>query len=275
MTTHLILIDGSYFIFHRYHAIKKWFEHQEKSEIPNDYLFTDSPEFIEKYNKLFVMKIKELNKKLRIKKGEIVYKYTALDCPRSDIWRTTLFNEYKSTRDNNNKDISNIFKNTYKNDLFTKSGIDKILKHKSLEADDCIAITVKMMQEKYPTIKIWIITSDMDYLQLANENVKLFDLKFNDLTNKTKSFNNPEKDLFYKIVMGDKSDNIPSIHPKCGIKTTEKYYNNKELLENKLNSNPIIKKQFEFNQKLIDFNYIPKDLKDEFINTNLNLNELF
>ena len=273
MTTHLILIDGSYFVFHRYHALVNWFKHQEEyktQNITSEYLFTESNDFMEKYNKTFISKINELNKKLKIKKGELVYKYTALDCPRSDIWRSHLYNAYKSTRDNNNKDIGTIFKTTYKNNLFNEGGIDKILKHKSLEADDCIAITVKYIQENYDNIKIWIITNDMDYLQLAGENVKLFDLKFNELTKKNKSFNNPEKDLFYKIVMGDKSDNIPAIHPKCGIKTTDKYYENKDLLEKKFNKDPSSFEQFNKNKQLIDFNCIPDDLQKEFIENNLN-----
>ena len=40
----------------------------------------------------------------------------------------------------------------------------------------------------------------MDYLQLAQSNVSLYDLKFKKLTERKSSFNNAEKDLFVKIV---------------------------------------------------------------------------
>ena len=35
---------------------------------------------------------------------------------------------------------------------------------------------------------------------------------------------NPDKDLFVKIVIGDKSDNINGIFKRCGTKTACKYY---------------------------------------------------
>ena len=57
MTTHLILIDGSYFVFHRYHALVNWFKHQKEyktQNITSEYLFTESNDFMEKYNKTFI-----------------------------------------------------------------------------------------------------------------------------------------------------------------------------------------------------------------------------
>ena len=42
-------------------------------------------------------------------------------------------------------------------------------------------------------------------------------------------FNKKFIHLFYKIVLGDKSDNILPIFKKCGPKTCEKYYENQEL----------------------------------------------
>tara|TARA_B110000114_G_scaffold183792_3_gene225910 strand:+ start:7576 stop:7800 length:225 start_codon:yes stop_codon:yes gene_type:complete len=55
------------------------------------------------------------------------------------------------------------------------------LEHPSLEADDCLAIASQHICSKYPEAKIWIITSDMDYLQLASEQVTLVDLEFKNL----------------------------------------------------------------------------------------------
>ena len=44
-----------------------------------------------------------------------------------------------------------------------------------LEADDCLAILTKNILQKYPLANITIITSDIDYLQLAKPNVNLYD----------------------------------------------------------------------------------------------------
>ena len=74
----------------------------------------------------------------------------------------------------------------------------------------------------------------MDYLQLACENVELYDLKFKKLTERKSSYNDAKKDLFVKILTGDKSDNIKGVFKKCGQKTACKYFDNKELFNKKL-----------------------------------------
>ena len=58
-----------------------------------------------------------------------------------------------------------------KKSFFENAGVGAVLEHPSLEADDCIAITVKYILDKHdePDLKIHIITSDMDYLQLASD----------------------------------------------------------------------------------------------------------
>lgn len=273
----VIIIDGSYFVFHRYFALLSWWKYLNLNNKPENSTkdlddlddLSNNSIFIDKFIKTFKSKINELEKKLNINKDSRVLKIVAFDCPRKDIWRNSIFDKYKSTRNNNDNNIKNIFKLTYNKDLFINSGVHIKLYHPHLEADDCIAITTKYIHEKYPESNISIITSDMDYLQLANNKTHLIDLKFKDLTQKKKSTNDPNKDLFYKILIGDKSDNIPPIFPKCGIKTAEKYYNNNELFQKKLHECPDAKNQYIKNRELIDFNYIPNEYIDEFKNENL------
>ena len=71
------------------------------------------------------------------------------------------------------------------------------------------------------------------------------------------------KTLFCKIVMGDKSDNIPPIFPKCGIKTAIKCYENTEFFSEKLKLDGV-KENFYQNRLLIDFRRIPATLKYNF-----------
>jgi 5'-3' exonuclease len=73
-------------------------------------------------------------------------------------------------------------------------------------------------------------------------------------------------------VTGDPSDNISSVFPKCGPKTALKYYENRELFQTKLKSSEEFKKKYELNSTLIDFNNIPQELIDEFINNQINNN---
>lgn len=259
--SNFILIDGSYFVFYRFFAVKQWFKlshPEEKTE--NDGLH---PDFIDKFKTTFDIKLKEISKKLNIKKPIIL---VGKDCPKKEIWRMKIHPTYKENRVYDNTFLGgNFFKMVYKEDLFLKGGAKEILSCDNLEADDCLALTTKHIQKKFPESNIWIITSDMDYLQLANDKVKLFNLKFKDLTDSKNSYKNAEKDLFCKIVAGDKSDCIASPFKKCGIKTAEKYYNNRTLFEEKLKKENAYEK-FRLNKTLIDFNEIPTDLVEKFNN---------
>jgi len=65
--------------------------------------------------------------------------------------------------------------------------------------------------------------------------------------------------------LGDKSDNILPIFKKCGPKTCEKYYLNKELFLNTLLKEEGAREKYQLNKKLIDFNEIPENLVKEFL----------
>ena len=167
-----------------------------------------------------------------------------------------LLNSYKANRIYDDSFLGGpFFQCSYKEDLFLKGGAKKIFSFPTLEADDCLAILTKNIHEKYPNANITIITSDMDYLQLAKDNICLYDLKFRKLTERKSSFNNAKKDLFVKILTGDKSDNIKGVFKKCGPKTACKYYENKEsvldtrnnLLNNIDKLNDLIDKDKNFN----------------------------
>ena len=86
------------------------------------------------------------------------------------------------------------------------------------------------------------------------------------MTDQKSSTGNAECDLFCKIIIGDISDNIPAVFPKCGPKTALKYFENRNLLETKLNESDKYRTQYELNRTIIDFNYVPKELVDEFMN---------
>jgi 5'-3' exonuclease len=157
------------------------------------------------------------------------------------------------------------FKMVYEDGLFQKGGVKAILSHPHLEADDCIAISVKNLLARFPTCRICIITSDRDYLQLNAPNVDLYNLSFKNIgENKT----SPKDDLERKIIMGDISDNIPSVFPKCGPKTAEKCVADKEFFKKKMADNSAYYGQYELNRLLIDFDCIPESLVKEFCEKN-------
>lgn len=138
-----------------------------------------------------------------------------------------------------------------------------IIKHPKLEADDCIAISVKHLVNEYPNCSIYVITSDRDYLQLNSHNVHLYNLAFKNIAHGNSS-GNSKNDLEIKIIMGDKSDNIPSVFPKCGPKTAQKCIEDFEFFKKKMGDNAEYYKQYELNKQLVSFENIPSYLETEF-----------
>ena len=300
----IILVDGSYFIFYRFHALKMWWNKANKDkELGNP---IENKEFVEKFKTVFKTKLLEISKKLKCKGANII---VARDCSRENIWRNAIHHtaiditeenidierlnhltvnnyenlitmpkdtwnlqptklKYKAGR-TLDQGVGPFFKMVYSEDLFNKA-LDKtscVMMHPNLEADDCIALYIKY----YSTYlnHIYIIANDHDYLQLTSEKVKLFNLKYKEII-----CDDPKKSLFIKCVIGDKSDNIKGIFKRCGVKTAEKYYLDRELFDSQSNKEIQIGGMkikyslllFKLNQLLIDFNNIPEILEQDFIN---------
>lgn len=262
-----IIIDTSYWIFYRYYALMQWWKHAKpEQELPeNPY---ESPEFVEKFVKTFTSSIETFKKKLKIHKQECTL-IAARDCPRKEIWRNGLYEKYKETRDKDDAFMGGqFFKKVYDNDnqLLKETNIDSkhIFKFPTLEADDVVAILKGQIREKHPDSKIIIIANDHDYLQLLDDNCEIINFQMKILRENKKVFPEAEKNLFYKMVLGDKSDCVPPVFKKCGPKTVEKYYTNPEEFEKALQKEDA-KERFNLNKKLVSFQEIPKELVTQFL----------
>jgi len=266
MTPTFIFVDGSYYNFYRYYALLNWW----KNAFPDEPLVEpyQNEKFLEKFKKTFVDNLLQIPKKLNLDKNNQPNLIVGKDCKRENIWRNKLYPDYKANRIKNNDFMgSPFFKMVYDEKLFQKGGANIILEHPNLEADDCIALTVKYLLQKYANCHIYIITSDRDYLQLNANNVDLYNLAYKNIAENKSSTGNSQHDLLIKIIMGDTSDNIPSVFPKCGPKTAQKCVEDSEFFKKKMNNNQQYYAQYELNTKLINFNYIPQELVDEFMNT--------
>lgn len=261
--TNYILIDASYFIFYRVFALHVWWKNAHPhEELVNPY---ENEEFVEKFKNTFKSKIEEIKKKLKIKDAKIII---GKDCPQHQIWRMALHPSYKGGRNkekNKEANVSSFFNLVYKEQLFEQAGVDIIVQLDKLEADDCLALTARHLYNKYEDAQIYIITSDHDYIQLSNDRIHLYNLKFKSLLESKAYTGEPKRDLFYKIVLGDKSDNIPGVFDKCGKKTVEKCFEDPKFFETKLNKE---NKNLDYqrNLQLINFDYIPSILVEIFYN---------
>lgn len=261
-----IYIDASYFIFYRVFALCVWWRNANKDDPLIDPILNER--FVEKFCTTFVNKIKEIPKKLGLKKEP--YKiFVARDCSQKNIWRKALYGEYKAGRNdvkNKEANIGAFFALTFEKQLFQQAGIELLYEHDQLEADDCIYLASKKHMEIFPDLKCFVIASDHDYLQLISTQFKLYDLKFKDVSTSKTAFEDAAKNLFYKIVLGDKSDNIKPVFQgkKVGPKAIEKYYENMELFEKALEENEEFIQTYNLNNQLINMALIPDELQYSF-----------
>ena len=119
--TNYILIDGSYFVFFRYHAILNWFRLSHSND---DISKADQhPDFIAKFKKTFITSFQEISKKLNIENPIFI---VGKDCPRQGIWRMKHFQTYKGHRTNEDSFmIGDFFQHAY-NNLFQDAGANHI-----------------------------------------------------------------------------------------------------------------------------------------------------
>jgi 5'-3' exonuclease len=263
MNSTFIFVDGSYYCFYRFYALMNWWKNAYPEE-PLEDPFQNTI-FVEKFKKIFIENLQQIPKKLNIDKNISPILFVGKDCKRENIWRNEFFPQYKANRIHDGFMGGPFFKMAYEEELFCKGGAKSILYHEKLEADDCIAISVKHLLKKYPECNIYIITSDRDYLQLNSHNVHLYNLAFKNIAENKSSTGNAEIDLEIKIIMGDISDNIPSVFPKCGPKTAQKCVADPEYFKKKMANNSDYYKQYELNKKIVNFNNIPQELVDVFM----------
>lgn len=281
----ILFIDGSYLIFYRYNALLNYF----RLRIPE----TTTPywEMVE-FQSMFRRKIKECIYHLQ-QHHKPSHTFIALDSLLS--WRKQINSHYKENRHHEDV-ISFVFQTAIEemNLLSTAS----VIEVDYAEADDiihhyvrwlqsyqypqgmCMVIAPKKQWNYYTTemlpsvdvtqkgitveekqcIEVVIIASDKDYLPLVNECCHLITLQEkevrleHDLTG--------DEFLKVKIIMGDKSDCIESIIPKCGIKKAISLVKNNSELE-KLLSNEMIRQRWEENERLIDNRCIPVEIQEQ------------
>ena len=249
----IILIDNSYYIFNRYFATVRWFkQRKEDFEIIHDTII-ENKEFMIAFIKHFETDMKKLISKFKTVKSNIIF---CLDCPRCNIWRNSIYDKYKQSRvkkDNFNSNIFIIFEEYLNNNNY------KTCKYDNLEADDIVYLIQKKIKDKSNVI---IITNDNDYLQMYSSNIKIFNMQFKDISLRINY--NPNVELLLKIIIGDKSDNIPKIINGIKKEGALKIALMKE--DERINYLTSINAydNFNLNKKLIDLNEIPLNIINNF-----------
>jgi hypothetical protein len=200
--------------------------------------------------------------------GEVI-----LCCDSRNYWRKAIFPLYKahrkSNREKSNLDWNLIFKviNKLKED-FKTSFPYKVIEVDGAEADDIIGTLTPRFSSSE---KVMILSSDQDFKQLHKyKNVK----QYNPMLGIYVKSRNPQKELKEKVIRGDKGDNIPNILSvdnvfELGLRQSAI---SEKKLQTWLEQSPkdvLTEDQYRNyvrNDTLINFDYIPEDIKLSIIN---------
>ena len=149
-----------------------------------------------------------------------------------------------------------------------------------VEADDIIAYLANHYFKK----EVTILSSDKDFLQLVNERIQVFTPKKKKMYTEKEVVEDygvtPQNLIFYRVLMGDKSDNIKGVNG-VGIKTIESKM--KFLTENELSLDTFIEKcssecddklseKLKNNLDIINMNYGLMQLADPDISSSIKSN---
>ena len=205
------------------------------------------------------------NKKFRKQYGEMV-----IACDSGNVWRRTIFPNYKAgrkaNRDKSEHDWEYIF------DLLSKVKNEikqflpyKVIEVESVEADDIIAVLCKRTNEK-----VLILSGDKDFIQLHNDRVKQYNPVLNKFVGQGE---NPSLYIREHILKGDRSDGIPNVlsDDNVFIEGRRQRPLSKKKIEAWCNEivptfNEEEQKNYDRNRKLIDLSCLPKEIEDKINN---------
>ena len=232
----ILLVDASYYVIHRFFATSRWWTFQNTAKglpaaAPTQLL--DNEEFRTAFLKHIDGDIEKLQKrwgltgrgKKPIAPKNIVF---CKDCPRSTIWRMDHYDDYKKTRQMNaNFDTrsfscfsTQVTQDVGEIELDNDEGPDsqwfQSVSHPRLEADDVACLLFRKIRSTMGSEqKVVFITGDHDYLQLKDEHSEIYGLPDKNLWEA--GIKKGTNDITHKILMGDKSDNIPAVLNKKQI----------------------------------------------------------
>ena len=231
---HIYLVDGSTYIFRAYHALPP--------------LTRKSDGFPVGAISGFCNMLDKLIKDER-ENNNLTHLLVIFDAS-GKTFRNDIYPEYKANRSSPPEDLIPQFPVIRKaTDAFNVNHVEML----GYEADDLIASYAKAaIDEK---MKVTIVSSDKDLMQLVKEDVSMLDTMKNRLIQKNEVIEKfgvePKKVIDVQSLAGDSIDNIPGV-PGIGIKTAALLINEYDNLDNLLEKASNIK-QNKRRESLIEF----------------------
>ena len=205
------------------------------------------------------------NKKFRKQYGEMV-----IACDSGNVWRRTIFPNYKAGRKANREKSEHDWEYIF--DLLSKVKNEikqflpyKVIEVESVEADDIIAVLCKRTNER-----VLILSGDKDFIQLHNDRIKQYNPVLNKFVGQGE---NPSLYIREHILKGDRSDGIPNVLSDDNVFIEGR--RQRPLSRKKIEAwcNEIVptfneeeQKNYDRNRKLIDLSCLPKEIEDKINN---------
>jgi 5'-3' exonuclease len=226
------------------------YQHDEVSNV------LSQPEFVNAFLKHMERDFQDFKKKYKAPAGNL---WLMKDCSRCNIWRCGFFPEYKASRVHSESFDGGIFPIVYE---YLETHKDRLglsfLEQDKMEADDLVYLFQKYIRDKGYKCQIVVLANDNDYLQLVCDQVQVINKEGKHIAER--GLGDPEKDLWKKILTGDKSDNIPSICTGMGPKTVQKLLDMSPEEREKWIREKGAWEQYLRNKSLIDMTQIPSEL---------------
>ena len=231
---HIYLVDGSTYIFRAYHALPP--------------LTRKSDGFPVGAISGFCNMLDKLIKDER-EKNNLTHLLVIFDAS-GKTFRNDIYPEYKANRSSPPEDLIPQFPVIRKaTDAFNVTHVEML----GYEADDLIASYAKAAVDEQ--MKVTIVSSDKDLMQLVKEDVSMLDTMKNRLIKKNEVIEKfgvePNRVIDVQSLAGDSVDNIPGV-PGIGIKTASLLINEYGNLDNLLEKASNIK-QNKRRESLIEF----------------------
>jgi len=222
--------------------------------------------------------IKSYKKKYGKDYGDVV-----ICCDGRNYWRRQYFEHYKASRkkarDASELDWGLIFDTLSKiREEIAQHFPYKVMHLEQCEADDIIAVLTQQTQEFGFSENVMIVSSDKDFKQLHKfNNVKQYSPLLRKMITAKKS--EIHENYITHVVKGDTGDGIPNILSKdnCFVtgdrQTPVSAKRLAEFMEKGIDAcrNDEEKRNWQRNQILVNFDYIPDDIKKVILDTYLSI----
>ncbi len=231
---HIYLVDGSTYIFRAYHALPPLTRKSDGFPVGAISGFCNMLDKLIKDEK---------------EKNNLTHLLVIFDAS-GKTFRNDIFPEYKANRSSPPEDLIPQFPVIRKaTDAFNVPHVEML----GYEADDLIASYAKAAIDQ--DMKVTIVSSDKDLMQLVKKNISMLDTMKNRLIKENEVFEKfgvePNRVIDVQSLAGDSVDNIPGV-PGIGIKTASLLINEYGDLDNLLEKSSNIK-QNKRRESLIEF----------------------